>query len=165
MDGPWGCYAKGDVRRRPIADDLTYVQNQKQNKQQIPTGCLFHTLYRRFPCYSLHAVWRRELKQGLCDDLEGWDGEEDGSGGQEREDMGVPMADSCWCMTENHKILQSNHPLIKNKKEKPKLVNKRLEVFRGKRWGVGKMGGENHSVQTSSYKINVMGVYCPAWWL
>ena len=20
-------------------------------------------------------------------------------------DMGVPMADSCWCMTENHKIL------------------------------------------------------------
>ena len=34
-------------------------------------------------------------------------------------------------MTENHKILQSNHPLIKNKKEKPKLVNKRLEVFRG----------------------------------
>ena len=51
------------------------------------------------------AVWLRELKQGLCDDLEGWDGEEDGSGGQEREDMGAPMADSCWCLTENYKIL------------------------------------------------------------
>ena len=28
---------------------------------------------------------------------EGWCGEGD--------DMDVPMADSCWCMTENHKIL------------------------------------------------------------
>jgi len=37
---------------------------------------------------------------------EGWDGEGDGrnvwEGGG---DMSVPMADSCWCMTENHKIL------------------------------------------------------------
>ena len=47
------------------------------------------------------ALWLRELKQGLCDRLksgvrrEVWEGE----------DMGVPMADSCWCMTENHKIL------------------------------------------------------------
>ena len=24
------------------------------------------------------AVWLRELKQGLCDNLEGWDGERDG---------------------------------------------------------------------------------------
>ena len=42
---------------------------------------------------------------GLCDNLEAWDPE-----GNEREvreggDMGVPMADSCRCMTENHKIL------------------------------------------------------------
>ena len=47
------------------------------------------------------ALWLRELKQGLCDRLksgvrrEVWEGE----------DMGVPMADSCWSMTENHKIL------------------------------------------------------------
>ena len=26
------------------------------------------------------------------------------------------MADSCWCMTENHKILKSNYPSIKKKK-------------------------------------------------
>ena len=55
------------------------------------------------------ALWLRELKQGLCDRLksgvrrEVWEGE----------DMGVPMADSCWCMTENHKILQSKYPSIK----------------------------------------------------
>ena len=52
------------------------------------------------------ALWLRDLKQGLCDRLKGgWDGE-----GEEKEvggrgDIGVPMADSCWCMTENHKIL------------------------------------------------------------
>ena len=51
------------------------------------------------------AVWLRELKQGLCDNLEGWDGEEDGREVREGGNMGVPMADSCRCMTENHKIL------------------------------------------------------------
>ena len=33
------------------------------------------------------------------------DGEGDGREVQEGGDMGVPMADSYWCMTENHKIL------------------------------------------------------------
>ena len=41
-------------------------------------------------CVSL-----RELKQGLCDNLEGWDGEGGGREVQEGGDMGVPMADSC----------------------------------------------------------------------
>ena len=40
-------------------------------------------------------MWLRELKQELCDRLEGWDGEGDGREFQEGEDMGVPMADSC----------------------------------------------------------------------
>ena len=51
------------------------------------------------------GVWLKELKQGLCDNLEGWDGEEDGREVREGGNMGVPMADSCRCMTENHKIL------------------------------------------------------------
>ena len=36
---------------------------------------------------------------------EGWGGEEDGREVQEGGDMGVPMADSCWYITETHKIL------------------------------------------------------------
>ena len=36
----------------------------------------------------------RELKQGLCDNLEGWDGERDGREVPEGGDMGVLMADS-----------------------------------------------------------------------
>ena len=58
--------------------------------QQIPIG---------------YAVWLRKLKQGLCINLEGWDGE-----GNEREfqkggDICIPMADSCRGLTENNKIL------------------------------------------------------------
>ena len=51
------------------------------------------------------AVCLRELKQGLCINLEGWDGEGDGREVQEWGDICTPMADSCWDLTENNKIL------------------------------------------------------------
>ena len=51
------------------------------------------------------TVWLRELNQGLCNNLEGWDGEGNGKEFQEGGDMSEPVADSCWCMTENDKIL------------------------------------------------------------
>ena len=41
------------------------------------------------------AVWLRKLKQGLCINLEGWDGEGDGRGVQNGTDICIPMADSC----------------------------------------------------------------------
>ena len=41
------------------------------------------------------AVCLGKLKQGLCINLEGWDGEGDGSGVQERGVICIPMADSC----------------------------------------------------------------------
>ena len=41
------------------------------------------------------AVWLRKLKQGLCINLEGWDGEGDGRGVQKGGDIFIPMADSC----------------------------------------------------------------------
>ena len=51
------------------------------------------------------AVWLRKLKQGLCINLEGWDGEGDGMEVQKGADICIPMADSCCGLTENHKIL------------------------------------------------------------
>ena len=52
------------------------------------------------------AVWLRELKQGLCDRLKGGMGrKKEGREVPERGDMGASMADSCWYMTENQKIL------------------------------------------------------------
>jgi hypothetical protein len=42
------------------------------------------------------AVWLRELQPGLCNYLEGWDGEVGGREAQEGGDICIPMADSCW---------------------------------------------------------------------
>ena len=47
------------------------------------------------------AVWLRELKPGLCINLEGWDGKGDGREVQEGGDMCIPLADSCRCLAEN----------------------------------------------------------------
>ena len=41
------------------------------------------------------AVWLRKLNQGLCINLEGWDGEGDGREVQKGGDICVPMAESC----------------------------------------------------------------------
>ena len=41
------------------------------------------------------AVWLRKLKQGLCINLEGCDGAEDGRTLQKGGDICIPIADSC----------------------------------------------------------------------
>ena len=51
------------------------------------------------------AVWLRELKQGLCINLEGRDEEGDGREVQDGGDICIPMADSFGGLTENSKIL------------------------------------------------------------
>ena len=45
------------------------------------------------------------IQTGALWQAEGWGGEGDGREVQEGGDMDVPMADSCWYVTENHKIL------------------------------------------------------------
>jgi len=42
------------------------------------------------------AVWLKELKQGLCNNLKGWDGEGDGREVQEGGDICTLMANSRW---------------------------------------------------------------------
>ena len=41
------------------------------------------------------ALWLRKLKQGLCINLEGWDGAGDGRKLQKGGDIYISMADSC----------------------------------------------------------------------
>jgi len=60
------------------------------------------------------VVYLRKFKQGLWINLEQWDGEGGGSEVQKGRDICIPMADSCWGLTKNNKILESNYPLIKN---------------------------------------------------
>ena len=50
------------------------------------------------------AVWLRTLKPGRCINLGGEMGREVG-GGSKGGDICIPMADSCWGLTENNKIL------------------------------------------------------------
>ena len=51
------------------------------------------------------AVWLRKLKQELGINLEWWGGEGDGREFQKRGDICISMADSCWSLRENRKIL------------------------------------------------------------
>ena len=74
------------------------VRCMKSNMETYITICKIESQWE-------FAVWLRELEQGLCVNLEGSDGKEDGREIWEGGDIGVPMADSCGCMTENHKIL------------------------------------------------------------
>ena len=46
-----------------------------------------------------------ELKLGLWDNLEGWDGVGGRREAQEGEDICIPMADLCRCMAETNTIL------------------------------------------------------------
>ena len=41
------------------------------------------------------AVWLRKLDQGLCINLEGWDGAREGREVQKGGDICIPMADTC----------------------------------------------------------------------
>ena len=51
------------------------------------------------------VLWLRKLKQGLCINLEGWDGEGNGRQVQREGVICIPMADLCWDLTENNEIL------------------------------------------------------------
>ena len=51
------------------------------------------------------AVWLKKLKQGLCLNLGGLDGDGDGKEVQKVEDICIFMADSWWVLRENNKIL------------------------------------------------------------
>ena len=64
-----------------------------------------HIIICKIDSQQEFAVWLRKLKQGFCINLEGWDGEGDEREFQKGEDVCIPMADSCWGLTENNKIL------------------------------------------------------------
>ena len=60
----------------------------KSNRETYITICKINS-QREF------AVWLRNLKQGLCINLEGWDGEVAGREFRKGGDICIPMSDSC----------------------------------------------------------------------
>ena len=73
-----------DLRERGGEDEMY----GKSNKETCITIC-------KIDSQQEFAVWLRKLKQGLCINLEGWDGEGDGREFQKGEDVCILMADSC----------------------------------------------------------------------
>ena len=63
-------------------------KNRKNNMETHITKCKIDIQWEL-------AVWLRKLKQGLCINLEGWDGEGDGREVRKGWDICVPMADTC----------------------------------------------------------------------
>ena len=59
----------------------------KNNLETYITICKIDTQWE-------FAVWLREIKQGLCINLERWDGEEDGREFQKGGDICISMIDS-----------------------------------------------------------------------
>ena len=62
------------------------------------------------------------LKQGLCGNLEGWDGEGGGREFQEGGDMGVPMDDSCDVWQKMAKFCKGIILKLKNKLKNNELA-------------------------------------------
>ena len=60
----------------------------KSNMESYITICKINSQWE-------FAVWLSKVKQGLCINLEVWDGEEDGRKVQKGCDVCIPMADSC----------------------------------------------------------------------
>ena len=95
----WWIYLQGssgekDIENRPMdtARRQERVRCKESNMEIYITICKTASQWE-------FAVWLRELKQGFCDNLEGWGGEGDGREVWEGGDMGVPKVDSYWCLT------------------------------------------------------------------
>ena len=84
MDKGWGEEGEGEMNEKSSMEAYTICKIESKWK---------------------FAVWLRELKLGLCNNLEGWDGERGGKDVQEGGDIGIPMADSCWYLAEINTIL------------------------------------------------------------
>ena len=61
--------------------------NAKNNMETYTTKC-------KIDSQQEFAVWLRKFKQGLCINLEGWDGEGDEREVQKGGDICIPMAES-----------------------------------------------------------------------
>ena len=72
--------------------------NQESNMKTYVTICKIDNKWE-------FAVWLRDHKPGLINNLEGWEGKGGGREVQDGGDMGKAMADSCWCLVETTTIL------------------------------------------------------------
>ena len=77
--------------------EQTYRHGEKGGEGEMYGKSNMETYITMCKIYSQRefSVWLRKLKQGLCINLEGWDGDGDGREFQKGGDICIPMADSC----------------------------------------------------------------------
>ena len=77
--------------------EKTYVHGERGGKGEMYGNSNMETYITicKIDSKQEFAVWLRKLKQGLCINLEGWDGERDGREFQKGGDICIPMVDSC----------------------------------------------------------------------
>ena len=77
--------------------EQTYGQGERGGEGEMygKSNMETHIAICKIDSQQEFAVWLRKLKQGLCINLEVWDGEGNGREVQKEGDMCIPMADSC----------------------------------------------------------------------
>ena len=93
------------MEKRTLRIDLQTWGEGKEGEMYGKSNMETYTTICKIDSQQESAVWLRKLKQGLCINLEGWDEVGDGREVQKGRDVCIPMADSCWSLTENKKIL------------------------------------------------------------
>ena len=101
----WRIYLQGSNGETDVQDRLKDTGRGKERLR-----CKERVMWKLTLAYVKYsqwefAVWLRKLKQGLYINLEGWDGQGDEREVQKGGDRCIPMADSCWGLVENNKIL------------------------------------------------------------
>ena len=84
-----GSNGETDIENRLM--DIGREEGEMYGKSNMETYITICKIDRQWE----FAVWLRKLKQGLCINIEGWDGEEDGREVEKGGDICIPMADSC----------------------------------------------------------------------
>ena len=84
-----GSHGETDIENRLI--DMGRGEGETYGKSNMETYITICKIDSQWE----FAVWLRKLKQGLCINLEGCNGEEDGREVQKGGDIYIPMADSC----------------------------------------------------------------------
>ena len=82
---------KGNNGEQTYGHEEREREGEKYGKSNME---MYITIYK-IDSQGEFAVWLRKLKQGLCINLEGWDGEGDSREIQKGGDICILMADSC----------------------------------------------------------------------
>ena len=83
------------MEKQPQRIDLWTWERGGEGEMYGQSNMETYITIRKIDSQREFAVWLRKLKQGLCMNLQGWDGAEDGREVQKGGDICIPMADSC----------------------------------------------------------------------